>query len=282
MQNNVEGAIQQVESIAKTTLLDKILVKEIVAPICIILGSILVYMIIKSIIKGALITKNKHYDKRKHKTIAGILINIVKYVIIIIAFLMILNVYGVNTSAILASLGLVSLVIGLALQDTLKDFLAGISILLENQYAVGDTIEVNGFKGEVISLGLKTTKIRAYTGEIKIITNRSISEVTNFSLESSLAIVDFGVAYDSDLTKVEKVITALCEDLTKTLPDLKSEVMLLGVQELADSQVTYRITVETLSMKHIAIEREIKKQVKLTLDKNNIEIPFPQVVVHNG
>ena len=90
----------------------------------------------------------------------------------------ILDVYGIDTKSILASLGVFTAVLALALQDILKDFVAGITIMLEGQYRIGDTITVNSFKGEVISLTLKTTRVKAYTGEIKIFANRNISEVS--------------------------------------------------------------------------------------------------------
>ena len=119
---------------------------------------------------------------------------------------MILNVYGVNTTALLTSLGLVGLGVSLSLQDTVKDFLAGIFIIFENQYDVGDTIEVAGFKGEVIALGLKTTKIKAVTGEVNIIANRNIGSVINHSFSNSLAVVEFDVAYEQGRKGFNKLL----------------------------------------------------------------------------
>ena len=112
---------------------------------------------------------------------------------------MILDIFGVDTATLIASLGVVGLVAGLAIQDTLKDFVAGISIILENQYRVGDTITVKGFRGEVINLGIKTTHIRAYTGEVMIIANHLIEEVINHSVEKSLAVIDIPVSYDTNI-----------------------------------------------------------------------------------
>ena len=126
---------------------------------------------------------------------------------------MILDVYGIDTKTILASIGIIGLVIGLAVQDTLRDFLSGLFIILDNQYSVGDNVMINGFRGNVINLGLKTTRIKAYTGEVKIIANRNIMEVTNYSKENSLAIVDISVSHNSNLEKTEKVLNELCERL---------------------------------------------------------------------
>ena len=100
---------------------------------------------------------------------------------------------------------MIGVVVGLAFQDLIKAFIAGITIVLEGQYRVGDIIEIAGFKGEVIYLGLKSTKIKANTGEIKIISNHLVADVINYSLSDSLAIVDIDIAYESNLEKVEKV-----------------------------------------------------------------------------
>ncbi|MDD3453246.1 MAG: mechanosensitive ion channel family protein [Bacilli bacterium] len=262
--------------------MDKIFVKEIVAPILIVIIFSLLYIIIKKIIKRIAKLKLTKVDAKRKKTIISLINNVVKYFFVIIATLMILNVYEIDTSGILTSLGVVSVVAGLAFQDTLKDLLSGFFIIFENQYSVGDTVTIDNFKGEVISLGLKITKIKAFTGEIKIISNRNIESVINHSLSQSLAVVNFLVSYDEDLNKVEKVLIKLCERLTNELAYLKGDVTLVGVTDLSDYGVKYRITVETESLKHYETERAILKELKLELDKNNIVIPYNQMVIRNA
>ena len=186
--------------------------------------------------------------------------NITKYTVIIFLILAILTVYGVDVTSVLTGLGIVGVVLGLALQDLAKDIIVGFSIIFENQYAIGDTISINGFKGEVIFLGLKTTKIKNYEGQVKIVANRNATEVINYSMENSLAIVDIDVSYEEDNEKVEKVLTELATELTKTLPKLKGKVELLGIQELASSSVKYRMIAPTVSMEHYEIERKIRKE----------------------
>ena len=171
---------------------------------------------------------------------------------------------------------------GLALQDTLKDFLSGLSIIFENQYAIGDTVTVGGFKGEVISLGLKSTRIKAYTGEVKIISNRNICEVINHTIAFSLAQVDVQVSYEDDIKKVKKVLDELCIRLSKELPDLKEDIKCLGINSLDESGITFRVEAKTTPLKHYAIERILYKEIKLELDKNGITIPYQQVVIRNA
>ena len=133
----------------------------------------------------------------------------------------------------------------------------------------------------VQTCALPISKLKSYTGEVKVISNRNITEVTNFNLANSLAIVDFQISYESETTKAEKVLNNLCKRLTKELKNIKGEVTLLGVTKLDSSGVEYRITVETLPLKHYEIAREILKAVKLELEKNEITIPYPQLVIHN-
>lgn len=258
--------------------LDKILVKEVVGPILIILVSLLVYLVIKSVVNNVFKIRNKYIDKRKSKTINGLINNLIKYFIIIIDIVMILDIFGIDTKTLIASLGVVGFVVGLAVQDTLKDFVAGMSIILENQYRVGDTITVKGFRGEVISLGIKSTKIKAYTGEVMIIPNHLIEEVVNHSLDKSLAVVDIPVSYDTDLKKLESILSNLFSKLS--IDGITGDIKILGLESYDDSSISYRVVVDTIPMKHYQVERELKRAIKLELDKNGIEIPFPQVVVH--
>lgn len=262
--------------------LDLILIKEVVGPILIILVSIIVYMIVSRVINNIFKFKGVKSDKRHLKTINVLINNLLKYFIIIVALVMILDIFGIDTKTLIASLGIVGVVAGLAVQDTLKDFVAGISIILENQYRIGDTITVKGFRGEVIDLGVKSTRVKAYNGEVMIIPNHLIEEVINHSLENSLAIVDIPVSYDTDIELLESVLKDLFLDLSESVVGLKSEVNLLGIQSYDDSSIVYRITVLTSPMEHYRVERELKKIIKNALDSNNIEIPFLQVVVHNG
>lgn len=261
--------------------LDMILIKEVVGPILIILISIVLYLFLKNIIDRIFRFKGSHIDKRKTKTINGLINNLIKYFIIIVDIVMILDIFGIDTKTLIASLGVVGLVAGLAVQDTLKDFIAGMSIILEGQYRVGDTITVKGFRGEVVALGIKSTKIRAYTGEVMIIANHLIEEVINHSLEKSVAIVDIPVSYDTDIEKLENVLNALFVDLNKSIKGLKSDIRILGLESYGESSISYRVVADTIPMEHFHVQRVLKKAIKQCLDDNKIEIPFPQVVVHN-
>lgn len=257
--------------------------KEIYMPIIIIVVAMVLNKIIQMIIKKTFnpIKKHHKFDSRKVSTIRSLLCNVTKYAIWIIALLAILGVFGVNTTAIITGLGVASAVIGLAFQDTLKDILAGVSILFENQFAVGDLVKIGDFQGNVISLGLKTTRVQAYTGEIKIISNRNITEVINYSMDKTLAVVDIPVSYEEKLDKVEKILLVTAATLREKIPLLTNDVELLGVQSLEDSSVVFRLVGKCKPARHYEVERQMKKEFKNALDKNGIKIPYPQVEVHH-
>lgn len=264
---------------------EKVMVKEVVGPILVICISILINGVIKNVVHRFFhITKKRLTTKEEKRTITvvSLITNIIKYIIILIDVIIILGIYGIPTTSIFASLGAVGVVLGLALQDTLKDFVSGFFMITENQYRMGDWVDIGNFQGEVINIGLKTTQIRAYTGEVKIISNRTITEVINYNLANSLAIVDVPIPYEEDYEKAEDVLKKLCDHLTNTLEKIKGNVTLLGINEYGNQGLIYRITVDTIPTEHYGVQREIRKQVKKVLDENNIKIGYPQVVVHNG
>ncbi|MFW5891592.1 MAG: mechanosensitive ion channel family protein, partial [bacterium] len=183
-----------------------------------IIGSILVVIISMFIIrlfkflvlksKDRLSTKN---DKRKH-TIIKITSSIVNYAVKIIGLLILLSLWGINVLPALAGLGILGLVVGLGAQDLIKDIIAGFFIVFENHFDVGDLVEVDGFKGEVIDIGLKTTKIKNWKEDVKIFNNAAVQKTINYSITESIAIIDFGIGYDAD---IDKVIDLLKEELPK-------------------------------------------------------------------
>ena len=128
---------------------------------------------------------------------------------------------------------------------------------------------------------MKNTKIRAYTGEVLTIANRNINEVINYSTQTSKAIIDVSVAYNSNLEKVEKTLKQVCEELSKTTPYLTSDVEILGVQTLDESAIIYRLVADCEPTMDIPFKREAQRAIKVAFDKNNIDIPFPQLEVHS-
>lgn len=259
-------------------------IRQFIMPIIYIIVGIVAFKILKNIIEKA--TKNKKnlkaFQKQKLNTLRALIINIFKYTISIFIALAILSEFGINVKSILAGLGIGTALIGLAFQDLAKDLIAGFTIITEGSYEIGDTIEIDGFMGEVVSVGLRTTRIRNYKGATKIIANHYMDNLINYSNNNSLAVVDVSIAYECMEEKIEKVFNELFAKLNGHIPNATKDLELWGVNELSDSSVVYRVVVETEPMKHIATERFLKKEIKKALDESKIKIPYQQIEVHNG
>lgn len=260
-------------------ILDKILA----IAISIILGTILYKFIKKIIIKTIEKSKAKSTFKiKKLQTLQSIFINFTKYIIYIVVILYILSMFGVNVSAIVTGLGVSAALIGLAFQDTAKDIIAGISMIADDEFEIGDTVCIDNFTGEVVFIGLRSTRIRDFKGATMIISNHMISKVINYNLHDSLAVVDVSVDYDSDLEKVEKTLKDLAEELPSKLKDLTGEVSILGIDNLADSAIVYRITALVKPMQQYATQRILRKEIVNAFNKAKVKIPFNQIEVHNA
>ena len=220
-------------------------------------------------------------SERRETTMLKLLNNILTYVVYFIAIMTILSILEFDVKALLAGAGILGLAVGFGAQSLVKDIITGFFIIFEDQFAVGDYVRINTFEGTVEEIGLRTTKIKGINGEINIIPNGNILEVTNFSIYNSIAVVDVGIAYEGDVDEAERVIRNMLEKLPERYEDLMSTPQLLGVQSLGPSEVVLRITAETAPMRHFYMARELRKELKNTLDKHGIEIPFPRMVMYN-
>ncbi|MDP4105004.1 MAG: mechanosensitive ion channel family protein [Bacillota bacterium] len=253
----------------------KIIIIAVVANIIIRIGKVTIHNIFKIRDRSPLRT-----SERREETLSKLLDNVLSYVIYFIAIMMILSVLGIDVKALLAGAGIVGLAIGFGAQSLVKDILSGFFIIFEDQFSVGDHIRVGQFEGDVEAIGLRTTKIKSWTGELHILPNGSILQVTNFSLNNSVAAIDVAIAYEENIEKAERVIQELLEKLPEQYEDLVKTPELLGVQNLGPTEIVLRVVAETLPMKHFYIARMIRKEIKLKLDENGIEIPFPRLVMY--
>jgi small conductance mechanosensitive channel len=258
--------------------------KIVLLPIFYILIGVILFRIIKKIINKTINNKRnlKITQKQRVQTLSILIINIIKYLIVIFVALAILSLFGINVKSILAGLGIGTAIIGLAFQDLAKDLIAGFSIITEGEYEIGDTIEIDGFMGEVVFIGLRTTRVRDFKGATKIIANHYMSNIINYSNNNSIAIVDVSVAYECDEKLIEETINKLFKKLNGNIQYAKGDLELWGVADLAASGVVYRIAVETESMRQYGVERFLRKEIKMAFDKAGIKIPYTQIEVHNG
>ncbi|WP_413231364.1 mechanosensitive ion channel family protein [Mesobacillus sp. S13] len=219
--------------------------------------------------------------ERREATLMKLLENVLTYVVYFIAIMSILAAMTIDVKAMLAGAGIVGLAVGFGAQSLVKDIITGFFIIFEDQFSVGDYVRIGQFEGTVEEIGLRTTKIKSFTGEINILPNGSIVEVTNFSVYNSVSVLDIGIAYEGDIEYAEKVLQQYLETTTEKYPELVKTPELLGVQQFGASEVVLRIVAETVPMKHWYIGRQLRKEIKLLLDEHGIEIPFPRMVMYS-
>lgn len=219
-------------------------------------------------------------SERREATIKKLIKNVVAYVVYFTAILMILQVFTINIAALLAGAGVAGLAIGFGAQNLVRDVISGFFIVFEDQFSVGDYVNVSGVEGTVEEIGLRTTKVLSWTGEINVIPNGNITQVVNYSVHNGLAVVDINIPYEADVFRAEKVI----EEIIATLPDKYEEIIsvptIIGVQTLESSYFVIRVTAETLPASQWAGARMIRREVKQGLYNAGIEIPSPRVVVY--
>ncbi|MCS7463102.1 mechanosensitive ion channel family protein [Paenibacillus doosanensis] len=218
------------------------------------------------------------FDTRRTKTIGKLIGNITTYVVNFIMILMILNQFGIRLEPLLAGAGVVGLAVGFGAQSLVKDVITGFFIIFEDQFAVGDVIQTGNFKGTVEEIGLRVTRIKSWTGEVHIIPNGTITQVTNFSVNNSVAVVDVSVAYEEDVDKALAVMRETVLQNYETNVNMVKAPEVLGVQSLAGVNITLRVTVECKPNMQFAVARELYAEIKKAFDSHGIEVPYQRVV----
>lgn len=257
--------------------------KEVYSLIATVAISYFIYRTLVIILDEIINTGKNSYDKKKKTTITSLFENIAKYTIIILDVLVILSIFGFNVKGLFAGLGITATIIGLALQDTLKDIINGLHIISENYFIVGDIVQYGTFTGTVIEFSLKSTKIRNASGEVLIVANRNIMEVTNLSQKEHVVYYNVMCPYEVSIDKVENVIKKGILPKIKKLDNVDdSSVNYLGVNELSDSCVKYLIAFKCKRDTYWGVKREVNTIVLKELNKNKISVPYPQLEVHHG
>ena len=225
-------------------------------------------------IKGPLL-----YNERRQQTLSKLLSNVVAYVVYFIAAVSILSTFTIDITGLIAGAGVLGLAVGFGAQNLVRDVITGFFIIFEDQFSVGDYVRIGAAECTVEESGLRTTKVKAWTGELFIFPNGNVTDVVNFSIHNSIAVVDVNISYESDIARVENLIAEFLETLQDRYEQIIKPAELLGVQNLTTTEVVMRITAETLPMQHFAIARSMRRDLKEFLDKRGVEIPYPRMVM---
>jgi small-conductance mechanosensitive channel len=215
-------------------------------------------------------TKRLKLRTRRVQTVGRLLKNTASYTINFIAILLILGEFHIQLAPLLAGAGVLGLAIGFGAQSLVKDVITGFFIILEDQFAVGDIVQTGAFKGTVEMIGLRATRIRNWTGEIHIIPNGLINEVTNFSVNQSLTVVDITIPYEDSIESLENTIRNVLMKLNDT--NITRTPELLGIQALAFNQMTLRITAQCKPNTTAEVTRLINTELKKAFDARRLEV----------
>ena len=281
-----KGGIQLGKLVIKTEDLYNTFISMVGQLIIIVLIALFMYVTIKvgnRIIDRFVERQDKlkfSLDKKKSKTIGAVLKSILKYAVYFFGIIAILTKLFGTISLTFASIGGVA--IGFGAQNIIKDILNGFFILFEDQYAVGDFIEVEGKSGVVESIELRITRMRDFNGDVHIIPNGSVNKVTNHSRGDMRVLVDVIVSYDEDIDKVTSVLTKASEKFYKENDKMVEEPKVVGVTAFSDKGLNIRIVGKAKAMTQWEMENKLRKYIKEALDRENIEIPYNTIHVYNS
>ncbi|MDY6392800.1 MAG: mechanosensitive ion channel family protein [Bacilli bacterium] len=219
------------------------------------------------------------FESKKTVTVALLLLNLVKWVVAIASVFLIMGAWGADTTLMLASAGVLTLIIGLGSQALVQDILAGIFIVFEGDFQVGDIVVLDGWRGEVKAIGIRTTKLVDAGGNIKIMNNSDIRSIVNQTKELSVAKCYVGVSYGDRIEAIEKVIADNLPKIKEKIPAIIEGPFYKGVSELGDSAVVLLFVAKCKEPDIYQVQRDLNREIKIVFDDNNVNIPFPQVTV---
>ncbi len=227
-------------------------------------------------------TNKLRLKNKKAATIISLVRSLVKWAIIIVAIFLVLRKWGVDTNKILASIGIIALIIGLGCQTLISDVVAGIFLVADNAFEVGDIVVVDNFRGTVVEIGLKSTKVEDAGGNVKIISNSSINTMVNLTNALSLAIVEISIPYEENLGRTETLLIERIKDMKKRIPTIVEGPYYKGVEDMADSAVILKVIAKVKEEDRFQTTRDMKRDIYIFLNENKITVPYPQLTITQG
>ena len=241
---------------------------------------------IEKIVRTAVVSDkylSKEAEEKREDTLIRIFTWSSRIIILFIATLMILQEFGIPIGPILAGAGIIGIAVGFGGQYFIKDIISGFFFILENQYRVGDVVNFDGTGGLVEDISLRMTTLRDLDGTVYHIPHGEIKKVANLSKDFARINLNIGIAYAANLDHVIKIVNKVGDELSQD-PQWKEFIIkppqFLRVDDFADSSIVIKILGETQPLKQWEVTGELRKRIKIAFDNEGIEIPFPQIVVH--
>ena len=228
-----------------------------------------------------LVLRSLKPKRHRGRTLVTLIASLTKYAAALVILCWGLSILGVDVSTIVASVGILALIVGFGAESLIADVVTGIFMLFENQCNVGDIVEVGGFRGTVQEIGIRTTSVIDTGGNVRIINNSEMKNILNRSDNSSIAVCEVAIPYETDLEALEKKLPELLEKICQENPSaMKRAPEYLGVQALADSAVVLRFIAEVEEKSIFSTQRLLNRELLLGLRKLGVECPYPQLDVH--
>jgi len=231
------------------------------------------------VIRKTLLVVMKKFGARS-ETVGHLLDSFMKYIAVIGGIFYCLNALGMDSMSLLASASILGLMLSFGAQSLVGDILAGIFIVFEGEFRVGDIVTIGDWRGTVVEIGIRTTKVLSGGHDVKIFNNSEIKQVINMTKQYSTAVLDIGIDYNESLERVEAVLKKELPHIREHVPAIMEGPYYKGVTSLGDSSVNIRILAECHEKDRIQVVRDMNREIKLCFDRNHISIPFPQIVVN--
>lgn len=221
-----------------------------------------------------------NHKSRKSETLGSLFKSLVKYISILVDVGIILTIFGVDVAGVVAGVGVLTLIIGLGCQSLIQDVISGLFIVFDDYFAVGDIVIIDGFRGTVTEVGLKTTKIQDAGGNIKSISNSQIVTVANLSRYDTMITVSIGVSYEEDIIRVEGIMHEAMPEFAKKIPNITKGPFYKGIDKVSASSIDFMVLCYSKEADRFQVVRDLNKELILLFREHNILIPYQQIVVN--
>jgi small-conductance mechanosensitive channel len=214
---------------------------------------------------------------QRARTIGSVLKSLTSFVVYGLAFIEALRELGIDLGPILASVGVVGVALGFGAQNLVKDFISGVFMMLEDQYGVGDVVDLGPASGTIESVGLRVTTLRDINGTVWYVRNGTVQRVGNSSQGFAVAVVDVPLAYSVNLDKANQVLSRVAEEASKDkelAKDVIEPAEVLGVEKVTAETVTLRLTAKVRPSRQWAVQRKLRARIMAGLDEAGIEPPL--------
>jgi len=245
-----------------------------------ILTAIIAFLTFLVIFVSGFITHLFDNGSRKAKTISSLVRSLVKYIAIIAAIAFVLVAWGVDVAGIVAGVGVITLIVGLGCQSLIQDVVSGLFIVFDDYFASGDMVIIDGFRGKVVEVGLKTTKLEDFGGNIKSITNSSITTVVNMSRLRSVCTITLPISYNEDVERVEALIVKECEKLPAKIPNIIDGPYYKGIDSIGQSSINLLVLAFTSEDNRFQVTRDLNREFYLLFKRHDVQIPYQQITIN--